>query len=101
MKLQHAPGATVLDDLNLVTKAFMRLRKCGKMTRSCKESSTSSSSGMYFALLTERDYLKICCEAITMENTCIFGLFAGTNGLRKKLSDHKKSEATSKATSKV
>lgn len=41
MKSHHAAGGTVSDDLKSVASACERPASCAKMTRSCKESSTT------------------------------------------------------------
>lgn len=60
---QHATGATVPDDLKLVAGACERPEKRVKLTRPCEESSTTSLTAVFFALLTKRDDLKIALKS--------------------------------------
>lgn len=50
---QHAAGATVSVDLKLVGGACVRHESRGKMTRRCKESSTTPPKTAFLALLTK------------------------------------------------
>lgn len=60
-------GAPVSNDLNSVAGARELPAKLAKMTRSCKETSNMPSTAAILTLLTDRDALKSCCEALTLE----------------------------------
>lgn len=48
------------------------------MTQFYKDSSTTPMTAAFLALLTEKDDLKNCCQALTLKSQCILRLAAET-----------------------
>lgn len=71
MKSQHAAGNTVSADHKSVAGACERTAERLKMTRECKESSTTTPTAAFLAPMTEWDDFKSRLVALALENQCI------------------------------
>lgn len=100
VRLQPAAGTTVSANLKSAAGRCERFAQSAKMTRPCKESSTTASKAAFSALLTERDDLKNCCEASTLENQRTSKYASETKELRRKLADRELTKALAKVTQK-
>lgn len=100
VRVQHAAGTAVSDDLMLITGARERLAKLSKMTRLYKESSTTHLTAPFLTPPTERNDLKNRFEPFTLENQCALGQTAEAKELGKKLADPKRTDKTAKITLK-
>lgn len=88
-KLQIAAGDTLSDDLRSVAGACKRPAKRAKMTRQCKCLSSIPSTLVFSTRLEEKDDLKNCCEALTLENQYIPRLATEVMNLREKMAARK------------
>lgn len=101
VKSRHEAGATVSDDFRSVTEACKRPKIRAKRTQLRKDCSTTPSTAAFLALLTDRDGLRNRCEALMLENKCIFELAVLPRELREKLVDREKIDATAKTSPRV
>lgn len=98
IKSLHTVDPTVSGDFKTAAGACERPAIHMKMTRSCGEFSTTTSTAACLALPTERDDLKNCFEAQTLEKHCIIGHATKMNDLRAKVADREKPDAMAKTT---
>lgn len=88
VKSQHAVGAPVSNDLEPGEGVvFERPAKFDKMTFQSKESSSTSSTATFFALLTAKGDFQSRCEMIALQNHSIFELAVEAEEWQKKLAD--------------
>lgn len=99
-KLQHAPKATVLEHLRSVAETCERPVKRVKVSQLCENSSSTSSTVAFLALLSEKDDFKPCRKALALKNQCIHGLAAEAKDSWMKFADREKTNATAKTTTK-
>lgn len=85
VKSQIAAEATILDDLKSVARNCERPNKRAKVTSQCEESSTTTSTAAFSALLAERESYRNHCEALMIKNQGISGLAAEAKTLLEKI----------------
>lgn len=96
MKSQKAVGDTFLDDLKSVEGNCDRLNNREKVTRQCKDSSTTAFTVSFSALLAEWENYKYCFEAVIIESKSKAALVTAAKMLREKLDNREKADAASK-----
>lgn len=101
VKLRHAAGATVSNDLKPTTRTCDRPAKCAKMTLQLEESSTTPSTATFLNSLPEHDNFEKRCEALALKHQCIRGLATEAKELREELLDREVTDATAKAAPKL
>lgn len=101
MKSQSAAGATALDGRKWVVGACERPPKRAKMTRQFEDSSTTASKAAILALLAKQADWKNRCEAVALENQCIFMLAAEAIKLGENLAGSGKADIAASTIFKV
>lgn len=101
VKLHHADGATVSDDLKSAAAARERPAKRTKLTQLCKETSTKLFIASFVALLTEMNGLKNWIETLMIEIHCIPALNVEARKLHENLADYENPDTAAKTTSKI
>lgn len=99
-KLQNAARATVSDNLKLVAGNWERPNKREKVTRWCREPSTTPSVAASFLLPASRKNLENRCEALPLENQCILGSATEAMELLEDSASRKKVDAAIKTAPK-
>lgn len=95
------PGSKGLEETDDVVGACQRPAKLAEMTQSCKAPSTSLLIASFLTLVTERDDLKDCREALMLETQYFAGVSAEVKELREKLTHYEKIDATAENTPKI
>lgn len=95
-KEQDAAGGTVSDDLKAVAVSCELSSERAEETHPCEDSSTTSCTAAYSALLADWEDYKNFCETSTIENQCISGLAAEAKELQEKLADQGKADTAAK-----
>lgn len=100
VKSQSAARAICWDDEKSVAGNCKRPNRRAWMARQYKESSTTPSMAAFSVVLAGREDYKNRCEALTVENQCIFRLGSEENKIREQLVKRDKAGTATKTTPK-